>query len=62
MADNMDNRKGWMKGLCYWYWVADAERRGVQIRAPKSISKYLVGAGDSGGVRVGAEGGWTEYS
>jgi hypothetical protein len=29
MADNIDNRKGWMKGLCYWYWVADAERRGV---------------------------------
>jgi hypothetical protein len=42
MTDNMDNRKGWMKGLCYWYWVADAERRGVQIRVPKSIPKYLV--------------------
>jgi hypothetical protein len=29
--------------LCYWYWVADAEQRGVQIRITKTIPAYLVG-------------------
>jgi hypothetical protein len=32
-----------MNGLCYWYWVADAEQRGVQIRIAKTIPAYLVG-------------------
>jgi hypothetical protein len=38
-----DKRRGWMKGLCYWYWVEDAEQRGVQIRVANSIWGYLVG-------------------
>jgi hypothetical protein len=44
ITNNMDDRKGWIKGLCYWYWAADAERRGLQLRLPKSIPNYLMAA------------------